>query len=409
MYVDLNLQDCEKILYVHSNGKLKCTNYEVNKISAETLGFLGEHFILTIKCEPKIEINFFVKAFPNSRENLMEYVKKLGVFKKETLLYQHLLPQLQKLSLEQFSPKCFLIKAESLIVLENLCIRGYENAEEILSYNQCEALLKTMANFHSASIIYEEKLSNNIQQYRLIDYYPEELQESTFIFTPGHPREQWLHNTCKAIVDCLKLIPKYSKNYKISKCLNKFVNENLPHLIKPSKKYRNVISHADLWKNNALFKTDKNDGCDCILIDFQLARYAPPTLDILTALYLNVPIEFLEKNVTKLLEFYHNEFCANLKLHSINPNDIMDTNLFVQSVEEYKTAAWLEASLFATIVFVNSKLSKKIMTDENIFQEFVLRNRSKYACEEFKQNKNYRERCSDIFSNLADCLMTQHI
>lgn len=66
-----------------------------------------------------------------------------------------------------------------------------------------------------------------------------------------------------------------------------------------------VINHGDCWTNNILF----NGETDQVkLLDFQLARCAPRSVDISYFLYSSVPLDDLESGEDGYLRWYHDHF-----------------------------------------------------------------------------------------------------
>lgn len=406
----LTFNDCNKIIAKCTNNIQQCESYVIKKKSDEVLGFLGDHYVLIIDTFSKItgeksQHNFFVKTMPELSLQQMEYVKSLNAFEKESRLYKTILPEFQKYFDEPFVPECFLIKTNSLIVLEDLSAKDYKIKEDYLNYYECESILKALAKLHSASVIFEEIRSVPFVRYKINEHFPDELIENLFVLhDEEHPRKKWLNAGMTAIYDCLRLVPHYEDKWEISAKLSAFVANDLHEFVKPSLIYRNVICHADLWKNNALFKTNRKDQIQCTLVDFQLARYSPPAFDILITLYLNLSAEDLEKNMANLLNTYYNEFCKNLQLHNIEPNEIMSLNDFMESIISYKLPSAIVAALYAIHVFAGDGLTKLITTNDTVFQEFTLINRSKYVCNEFRKNETYRQKCTDAFKKLVDAL-----
>lgn len=407
----LTLNDCNEIIAKCTKNNLqKCESYEIKKKSEDVLGFLGDHFNLIIKFYDQIngeqlQYNFFVKTLPNLSKKQMEYVKNLHAFEKEAQLYKTILPEFRKYIDEPFIPECYLIKTDTLIVLEDLTSKGYRIKDDYLNYYECECIMRSLARLHSASVIYEEIRSTTFKRYKINEHFPNELIENLFILDDeDHPRKKWLNAGMEAINDCLKLMPDYENRLDISQKLSKFVSSDLRKYVEPSLLYRNVVCHADLWKNNALFKINHVDEIKCVLIDFQLARYSPPAFDILITLYLNMIADDLEKHMTNLLNTYYDEFAKILRLHNIETNKIMSQIQFIESINLYKLPSSLVAVLYAIHVHAGDDLTKLIITNDIVFQEFTLINRSKYVCDEFKNNEIYRRKCTDAFKKLVDAL-----
>lgn len=353
---DLTMEHCQDIISKYVLQPTTCFEYETLPYSDQTIGFLGDHYKLIVKCKnEKDEISqheFFVKAMPSSSKKFKDYVKECGLFEKESSFYKHIVPKLQDKK-ENFAPKC-LLATETFMVLEDLKIRGFNVCNDFFQYDQWEPVLKALAKLHSASIIYEERQSSGNEKYRLNDEYPSIFKETTFVFDINHPRGRWLRNCTTAVVECLNLYPSCNQKIEVSNRILKFIFNKLPDYVTPSTKYRNVVTHADLWKNNVLFRLgDHCEHLEAMIVDYQLIRYAPPAFDVLTTIYLNSDRGFLECNFEALLNIYYGYFSTFLKMEGINPDSILSINEFIQSVEYYKLPSIIEATFFGTIVFLN--------------------------------------------------------
>ena len=73
----------------------------------------------------------------------------------------------------------------------------------------------------------------------------------------------------------------------------------------------NVICHGDLWRSNIMF-----DDCSppsCILVDFQMLRYASPSLDIAQLLYVHADPECRRRFELSLLQYYYSALHSSVK------------------------------------------------------------------------------------------------
>lgn len=399
--------DCKKILDNYLKQSQEFLNFELNPFSDKTVGFLGEHVCLTIyfKCNnTKEKINLFLKCLPRERETQRKYVEEMQVFKKETLLYNDIIPQLLQVSSIKFAPNCYLVKPDC-IVLENLREVGFVPERKTFNLAYCKSAIKAVAALHSASIIYEEHKSKAEGKiFRFNERYPAALQEGTFSAVVGHPRQKWAVNSTKAIADCIKLVPGYENSAQVTEKLWNLLSLHLSKFIKPSGIYRNVIVHDDLWCNNIVFRKQGDNDVECLLVDFQLTRYVPPALDLLLLLYLNLDRNLLQKNFDDLANTYYNFFCENLRDHGVDIKTVLPEKAFLQSIEDYKLPALYEATIYGTNVFISQELSNLITSSEEIFEEFATTNRSKYVCEEFQKNPVFNKRFTDVLIPLLDCL-----
>lgn len=411
----ITTEDCLEILRKHHPAvKKQLVSFEIAKLSEKAIGFLGDHYRLIIHYQDEgnsemIKAKFFVKCLPQTNATATSYVAEMGVFQKEIILYRDLLPEMQQLVTKKFCPTSYLTNYQKrFLVLEDLMEEGF-TVSKLDAFNdiEIEALLETLSAFHASSIVYEEKRSTNGRKYRLIEEFQEALKEGTFSSIEGHARNKWGKTTTKAVADCAALHPQFAQNEMLRSKIVEFLERHVQEYIKPSKHFRNVMTHDDLWRNNIMFKESEQGVTDCVFVDFQLTRYTPPAFDLLMVLYLNIDSVKLQTSMQIYLETYYKHFSKHLIFNQINPNDILSKDEFLRSIEVYRLPALLEAVMFGTNVFLGQQISDLIMSDANVFEDYVYYDRSRYVCQEFKENDIFRRRFCEVLEPFVECLMSQ--
>lgn len=403
-------KDCKEILdKLQPDINKTLIRFEVTKFNENCMGFLGDHFRLTIyykQGDGEKKTNFFLKCVPQSNANASDYINGMGVYQKEILQYQRLLPDMQKLVSTVFCPKCYFGKYDgNYLVLEDLREQGYAVSKyDTFSSAEIDALLKTLSAFHAASVVYEERRSTNGRKYRLDDDFKGALREGTFSPVEGHPRYKWAKTAVRTITDCASLLPQFANEKKLGEKIAKQLQLHISEAIKPSEVFRNVVTHDDLWRKNILFRNE-NGSTECILVDFQLTRYGPPALDVLLALYLNVSSKELRVIMPQLLASYYEYFSNELKRSGVNPNETLTKEEFIRSIEFYRLPALFETVIYGTNVFVGQQLSDLIVSNEDVYNDFVYGDRSKYVCREFQENDTFRRRIVDVLEPFIERLM----
>ncbi|VEN41305.1 unnamed protein product [Callosobruchus maculatus] len=395
----LTKHDCEKVLHRY-NRDHTLVKYTILPFSDEVVGFLAQHLRLIIESVDsegtQHKLSFFMKCLPHANEAQRDYVQKMNIFEKEGLSYKNLISEFLQYASESFAPKCYFYKTNECLILEDLTSQNFQvNNFGYWTLDRAKAAIKTVARFHAASIIFEEKRSSTEKPFRINEHYPVEVEERGFAFGGSEVRYKWLLNVCK----CLKnFSPMYSMDKTISKKIEDYIfsETGFKTAIRPSKKFRNVLCHDDLWSNNVLF----NDKGDCRIVDFQLTRYSHPMMDILLLLYVNVESNVLNSNIMGLIEHYYETMTDELKLHGFQIEKLMTKEELFDSVEEYALPALLESCLYGTNVFLSKEVSSYIVSSFENIEKFNLYDRWYFVEKELEENPKFKERIDNVLCPL---------
>ncbi|XP_045481003.1 uncharacterized protein LOC123685391 [Harmonia axyridis] len=402
-------KDCYRIIEQHlGENNFHVLKYEFCRADSKIMGYMGEHFRLKINYQkgPNSKIStdtFFVKTEPLSNETQAKYVGDMGLFKKESMLYENVLSRLTAIAGSHFCPKCYLVK-KNCMVFEDLSRENYKVKEGFLNLEECEALVKCLATFHSASIIYEEINSNEKKQLRMDEVYKEEIEEKAFSYVEGQPRNMWLKNNTNCVSDCIKFRMKLKDSEKIVEKLRRIALQDMKSYIRASNKFRNVITHCDLWTNNFMI----NDELKCKLVDFQLARYSPPAYDLMLTLFLNTDNNLLKKHLGYLLDLYYTTFEGMLNRYHLPAKKIFPKKLFFESIQYYKLPTLLEAVYFTTNTQISAETTSYVLEDAARYHEFAFTNRSKYILEEYDKNEVFRKAFLELAIPLVELLREEN-
>nr|CAI5824047.1 unnamed protein product [Callosobruchus analis] len=395
----LTPHDCEKVLHRYSRDHT-LVNYTILPFSDEVVGFLAQHFRLIIESVDWLGIqhkqSFFMKCLPQANEAQRDYVQKMNIFEKEGLLYKNLISEFLGYASQSFAPKCYFYKTNEYLILEDLASENFQvNNLGYWTLDCAKAAINTIARFHAGSIIFEEKRSSIEKPFRINEHYPIEVQERGFVFGESEIRYKWLLNVCQ----CLKnFCAVYGKDDTISRKLEDYIfsEKGFRIAIRPSRKFRNVICHDDLWSNNVLF----NEKGDCRIVDFQLTRYSHPMMDILLLLYVNLEGSILNSNIMGLIEHYYEIMAEELNFHGLHIEELMPKEKLFNSVVEYALPALLESCIYGTNVFLSKEISSYIMSSFEELERFNLYDRWYFVKKELKDNPKFKERIDNVLRPL---------
>lgn len=298
-------EDCKEILInLHPNVDIEVKNFDLKIASKDYDGFFGDSHFLTITyrhLSREVTKSFFVKIFPKNPSN-GEMAKNLLAYEKEVFFYKVMVPEMERIKMEtDFVPRCYYLKEEKIIVLENLLERSYRNKFDF-NLDETKSGLISIAKMHCGSILLEELEKNNDKNFTLEGRYPEVFAER--FFDVNNPKS-FVYNHFVQGQKCIeKLVVEYFP--QLANIQEEFLERlrkiNFQQVFDEDLQSRKVCCHGDLWRRNILFQKNTNQ---CKLIDFQMVRYYYPAFDILSYIYFNFRPKLFKLHRTSLLKYYY--------------------------------------------------------------------------------------------------------
>uniref|UniRef100_A0A182QXN7 CHK kinase-like domain-containing protein n=1 Tax=Anopheles farauti TaxID=69004 RepID=A0A182QXN7_9DIPT len=487
------------------NGKFRLVSYQVRRLSEEPVGYLGDHYLLDVNLREKMVhytpeeeenyaeeeyISFFLKVIPENVPKLAEYIKEMGCFRKEILLYKHVIPRLQDVMIgtKPFVPTAYFTKDERMIVFENLKTEGYsivEGTKNLLDFEHLKVALQAVAKLHASSLILEERSKTAIPKI-FVGY----LNENAYVDNDDHVRKVNLENAIQVLCEMIKRIDEYASSDKLDEILRK-----VPDLVrkiydysKPSSVYRNVLNHGDLWCNNVMFRyemipttvegcidseghlvegrkasTDREEQAEaaeadtdvtakhpfvpngerrrrkrssikkpnpcevlnlgnwsapggarpssCILIDFQIARYAPPAYDVLSLLTSTTTRAFRKRYLEELLDAYYDALQAELDWFQRDIREVFSNGFesYRASCDQYQLAGLVDSVLYRHVTMLPMELVARCREEHRLpgtvgsqFQIGPQSAKMDICLEAWTQFDEYRHFMTDMLSDLVD-------
>lgn len=397
--------DCKKIL-LQEIGLTSCTIKEFEVTSAGSfLGYLGEYFYLKIIIESEEKssiLTYFVKSLPISNQSERKIIEEQGIFKKESQCYVTIFPKLLKFirnSDDKWCPSLYLAK-DDVLVLENLSEKRYRTMPFRYMFNQkhVEETLKALARFHSCSIQYEKESGKKIG-----NEFQHVFQEKSFVIS-----NLWLHVGFRSIMMVAKQFTKYSKSHQ--EYFDKSFYKKLFQFFDRTECSENngiqVLVHRDLWKNNMMFRFAQDSDLDypehCVLLDFQIARYLPLSIDVVMGIIMNTRKEHHEKFMDYYLQFYYNYLKEKLAKENIDLKTLMTFDVFTESCKYFKLFALIFNAIARMIIHIPSEYYAGLSIED--YDMFTNKNRNSFIEKFMNEDPVYHDYIVEAVEELIEDL-----
>ena len=372
--------DVEVVMSRALGPHFQLLDYHVEPFGQFKNGCLGLHY--SVKIEAKrdniIEIrSFFLKTRCKETHFLMDDC----VYEAELQYYGTLQPLMEACQGERWSPKCYLVN--DMIVLENLKAQGFcMPKSNLLSQDQLRSTLTSLANFHAASILLEQRLGRP-----LADVYPDVLCEKYFTDQTNFGR------TIPVGMDTVR---QMANIFGLDSSLVPRIYQLAYQLVRPVKSC-NAICHGDLWMNNLLF--DTSYPARCFFVDYQFIRYASPCVDVAMLLYLHTTPSQRRQSEMELFRFYHSKLHEVIKL---NDGKAPDYEQLLRDYRGRRLLGMLFASLYEPALYLKPERLAEIMNNPDQLENWFFHNRIDVIKGNMAEDPEYRVKMKDMVQELLE-------
>ncbi|CAB0031371.1 unnamed protein product [Trichogramma brassicae] len=278
-------------------------SFEIVPRAGQRRGIMSDHYSLvaSYECSASGEtksLGFFVKE-PPAQEELRACLVDDSVSQEESY-FQSVYPLLlEECTAVKWSPTCHHASPRKL-VFEDVREQGYAvRADTMYDLASMRAALEALAAFHASSLGLETRLATRLER---------RYSDKVFLREKVFTREGKAGRGNELGFETLRLLAQTRFGLEDGSLVAK-IHELVRDRIKPSPGLgRNVICHGDLWRGNIMFKDDdraSGQRPECLLVDFQMLRYGPPSLDLAMLLHVHSPRSFREAHEPDLLRHYY--------------------------------------------------------------------------------------------------------
>ncbi|XP_019548007.2 uncharacterized protein LOC109418299 [Aedes albopictus] len=291
-------------------------------------GLVGEIHRVTIT-EGDRQEDLFCKIPPLSAARREEF-NSMTLFEREIFLYSTVLPAMfefqrdkQVRETEGFFnvPKCYLTlfdadSEESVILMENLSNKGYRMGKKVepVDLDHARLVMTNLGRLHGLSLALKDQQPDLFEKFKLSDVLLPAVKHS----------EQLVAMFNAALENAISLLgPEQQVERTRMEALREDHIQTLEECLDGSRaEPYAVLNHGDCWINNLLYGYKDGKPTELALIDWQLARYVSPALDVLYFLFCCTDDTFREKHFDEMLEIYHSSLTTFLEQVGSDPQEL---------------------------------------------------------------------------------------
>lgn len=272
--------------------------------------------------------------------------------------------------------------------------------------NHITMALRSLAAFHAASIIYE-RLELRPGGTTIGDTHEAMLFETSY----GQDNP-W----CMTGIRALKTVALHKTKYGFGSSYERAIEEEFiekicrifDRLESPDSTIPRVCCHRDSWKNNLMYRFE-NGNLDkpehCLLLDFQICRYLPLTLDVMICILLSSRDH---SNLNKCLTFYYNQLASELLKHDVKLDDLMPWSDFEVSCESFKLFPLMQQGMFWSLTRLPEGVIPSLLeTNESEYMKICNEHRDDIVLDYMERDEFYRECMIETVERLIEYLFVE--
>ena len=236
----------------------------------------------------------------------------LGTFEFEAMVYQELIPTLNKVSskvkLGTTVPMVFVQdqKGQEALILDHMKQYGWRDAmnkKQGLDLDHIQMALEWLAKFHGLSHVLMQNQPDFLRKYKPINQRLDEATKSMM----KNARQNLAGRLTKSVafLETEENPKKYTDWITGLFAKNVVIDDLKDKMQTPTEFGFNAINHLDTWFNNMLFQyNEKNQVQEVLFLDFQGSGYCNVGNDLAMLLLSSTTKEFRDQNLKKVLMHY---------------------------------------------------------------------------------------------------------
>lgn len=292
-------------------------------------------------------LSVMCKFLPNDSEHNKKFITH-QLFEREVFVYTSLFPELEKIQVEHgllpkdhfgfwAFPKYFYAHFDannsenSVIVMEDLGEHNFEMKDRFIpsDFQHTQRVFQELGKLNAVAYALKIKKPKIFEQFKSMDDLICKLM-TTEAMKDVAPRN------CQLASEIFKT--KTEQKYKdLMLGYKSNLWEEMAKVSIGSEPF-GTLNHGDCWSNNMMYNykdTDKKEIKDICIVDWQMARYGSPALDLSLFVFCCTKKDLRDEKLKALLDSYHESCCNLLQKLQLNPDTILTRNDLDQQLRKH--------------------------------------------------------------------------
>lgn len=333
-------------------------------------GFIG----LVKRChikEKDQKLSVICKYLPSDGELNTKY-SSYELFKREVLVYQKFLPEVDKIQLENglkcrgsdgfwCHPKCFHSDynteqpEKSFILMEDLALFVTQDSFQPSDFKHTEKLFLELGKFHAVSFALRVKKPEVFAEFKCMNDLMGRLM-TTSVMRDLAPRN------CQLASELFNNPEELHIKNEILSYKNDLWPQMTDTLSGSKAEPYSVICHGDCWINNVMYEEETPSLIKNVrLVDWQMTRFGSVAIDLMYYLFCCCDKQLRDRHKSELLSSYHDSMGNLLSKLDIDVNDVFPFSALLQQIQKFGKFAFAMAIFAMPII---CKYPEKLFDDK---------------------------------------------
>lgn len=155
--------------------------------------------------------------------------------------------------------------------------------------------------------------------------------------------------------------------------------------------------------------SDLEKPINCMFVDFQFYRYAPPAIDVLQLLLMNTRLDHRRKYYEEYFKYYHSCLSNELKSHGLDVESILTWKEFRLTCDELRMYPIIYNCVAQPQIFFTPEKQLKMKNIDPVkFQHFLLVNRMDFMLEAMAEDEQYKDVIMENIEELLDFMFVEN-